>query len=586
MPVSATPTAPTKLVVDFAVEIKTRDGVRLIADVYRPAGDDKWPVILQRNPYGRTDEGMGSMVIVDPAWLARQGYAVIVQDTRGRGESDGVWEGFHQDTDDGYDTVEWAASQPWSTGDVGMYGSSGMGITTYKAIAARPPSLRAAVAFISGPDLEVKSSGGLLQVSFMTWYALMMAIDTAKRLDSPSATADLIGRILNGMGNLQQAWETLPLNSIDGLDDSAVTPHWEEWLSDATESPLHKGVTLSKDPDVGDVALLQIGGYRDFIGPAQFALAEDLEDNPKHRFIAGPWTHRGPYSGATGARELPDTSTPAGPLGWGPLLAAWFDIHLRGGDGSAYPLGLAWLTGEPVRYYIEGQDTWAEAPSWPPASTARALHLTSQGDARSASGNGHLLLTGDGADSGADTFHADPHDPFPTCGGALGAPFQGPDGIQDQRAVDGRQDVLVYTSETLQNPLTVVGTSTVVLHLDSTAPDADILVTLVDVEPDGFAYNVSEGGLRTRYREGGTDSWLTPGTPTEITVQLHDTAHTFEPGHKIRIMIAGANFPQFSRNLHTKTVPELGSLDEAIAADHTVHHGKLTPSRLIVNEAS
>lgn len=580
------PDPPTTLVVDFNVEMQTRDGVTLRADVYRPSVPGAWPAIVQRNPYDRSDAGMGSMRIVDPAWLARQGFAVIVQDTRGRAGSDGDWEGFHQDVEDGYDCIEWVAQQPWCNGEVGMYGTSGMGITTYKAIASQPPHLKAAIAFVSAPDLDTRSPGGPMQVSFMTWYGLAMGLVTAQRLPDQALAGALTQKILASMATLSASWDTLPLTEVDGISDPSATPHWHDWVAlepgDARRTP---GASLSKNPTLGDVALLQVGGYRDFIGAGQFALAEAQGSNPHHHMIAGPWTHRGVYSGATGARELPETSSPAGPLGWGPVLAAWFDIHLRGGDGSAFPLGLAWLTGDPIRYYIEGENRWASAPSWPPVGQTREWLLTSDGDARSASGNGRLVTAGTTVNGdGSDTFSADPHDPFPTCGGALGAPFQGPDGIQDQRAVDHRQDVLIYTSEPLESPITVAGAPELLIHLESTAPDADIHVKLVDVEPDGFAYNVAEGVQRTRYRDGGQRSWLTPGTPTEIRVRLHDTAHTFRPGHRVRVMIAGADYPQFSRNLHTTTVPELGTLAEAVAADHTVHHGPARPSRLIVRE--
>lgn len=579
---SAETAPPTKFVVDFAVETRMRDEVRLMADVYRPAGEGRWPVIIQRNPYDRTDAGMGSMVIVDPAWLARQGFAVVIQDTRGRGESDGDWDVYREDVDDGYDTVEWAASQPWSNGSVGIYGSSGMGVTTYKAVAARPPHLKAAVAIVSGPDLEVRSPGGPFELSFMTWYGLAMAVDIAKRLKDPAAGGALIKSVLTGMGRLPEIWNSLPLNEIDGISDPDVVPYWNEWVRTERGDPdWYRGASLSRDPSPGDVALLQIGGYRDFIGAGMFKVAQALAGNPKHRFIAGPWTHRGVYSGATGARELPETSSPAGPVGWGPVLAAWFDIHLRGGDGSGYPLGMPWLQGDPVRYYIEGRNEWANTPSWPPPGVTREWLLTSDGDARSSAGNGSLS-TGAPTAAGSDTFRADPHDPFPTCGGSLGLPFQGPDGIQDQRAVDGRSDLLVYTSEPLDSAVTIAGAPELVLHVDSSAPDADLHAKIVDVEPDGFAYNISEGALRARYREGGNDAWLTPGTPQELRVPLHDTAYTFRPGHRIRVMVSGANFPHFSRNLHTRTIPELGTLDEAVAADLTVRHGAEFPSRLVL----
>jgi uncharacterized protein len=162
----------------------------------------------------------------------------------------------------------------------------------------------------------------------------------------------------------------------------------------------------------------------------------------------------------------------------------------------------------------------------------------------------------------------------------MSAPPLGPDGIQDQRVLNHRDDVLVYTGEPLDAPVAIAGVARVVVHLESSAPDADVCVTLVDVEPDGYAVPVAEGAIRTRYRHGGAADWLVPDEPVEVRVPLHDTAHTFRAGHRVRLQIAGASWPRRSRNLHTTTVPELGTLDEAVVARHTVHHDGARPSRL------
>ncbi|MBW0105945.1 CocE/NonD family hydrolase, partial [Pseudonocardia sp. KRD291] len=247
---------------------------------------------------------------------------------------------------------------------------------------------------------------------------------------------------------------------------------------------------------------------------------------------------------------------------------------------------------EPVRYHVGGENRWASAASWPPPGRGTAWLLGSGGDARSASGDGSLhpatgVTQGPGAQgpgAASDTVRADPHDPFPTCGGAFPAAALGPDGIQDQRAVDHRADVLVYTSPTLAEPVSVAGVPRLELALSSTAPDADVCVTLVDVEPDGFALPVAEGAVRTRYRLGGTADWLAPGEPVTVQVALHDTAHTFRAGHRIRVHVAGACYPRRSRNLHTRTVPELGTAGEAVVAEHTVHHDPSQPSRLVLPE--
>lgn len=580
-------TIARRMVIDLGIRIEMRDGVGLIADVYRPAEDGKWPVILLRCPYDRQDPGMGSLVIVDPAWLARHGFAVVVQDVRGRGESEGEFDIGNQEIDDGYDTIEWAATQPWSTGAVGIYGSSYMGFTAYQAAGCGSPHLKAAVAIMGSPrDLTIRQDGGVFQACFYTWYTYLTELMTVSRKDlDPAIKGDLMGRMIAKLMDPVAASATLPLSELDVISDEELAPSWKVWLREPNTGTILRKPGVGSHLRLGDAALLHISGYRDFQSNQAFELATNLAPNPLHRFIAGPWTHRGPYSGSTGAKEFPGTSTPAGPLGWGPLLAAWFDIHLRGGTGADFPLGMAWLQGDPVRYYVEGEDRWAEAPSWPPAAVPREWELTSSGQACSAHGDGILLAPGTTAQTvGHDSFVADPHNPFPSCGGAMGIPEEGPEGVQDQRAVDYREDVLVYTSEVLNAPVSIVGTPQLVLQFSTNVPDADICVTLVDVDPLGFAGNVAFGAQRTRYREGSTSDWLEPGKVEEITVTLHNTAHVFKAGHRIRMMIAGASYPRLGRNLHTRTVPEMGTMAEAVTAVHAVHTGPILRSRLVLNE--
>jgi len=575
-----------RMIVDIGVEVPMRDGVNLAADVYRPSEEGQWPTLLLRLPYDRSDPLMGSQRLVDPAWLARQGFAVVVQDTRGCGESEGDFNIIYQEVNDGYDTVEWAAAQPWSTGKVGIYGPSYMGITSYQAVASQPPHLCAAVAFIgSTKSLADRPNGDAFELSFYSWFACAMTMGQIAKSDlDPAIKADLQGRLMAQITNPDGLSKTLPVSSIDVISDKSLAPLWHEMLEEPGTREI-RGPLMGYEPKIGNVALLHVCGYRDFVADHAFKLASTFPSGERHRFIATPFAHRGPYTGFTGARELPETSSPSGPLGWAPLIAAWFDIHLRGGTGEAYPTAQPWLQGDPVRYYLEGENRWENAKNWPPETTAREWHLASDGDARSSPGNGRILAPGETASQeGADQFTADPMNPFPTCGGPLGIPTQGQEAIQDQRLVDGRDDVLVYTSDVLTEPVKIAGHQQLALQFSSSAPDADICVTLVDVEPEGFAYNVCDGVQRCRYRNGGTTDWLEAGKTQEVTVTLHPTAHVFKPGHRIRVMIAGANFPRFSRNLHTKTVPEFATAEEAVAADHKVHHGPSVHSRLILNQ--
>ncbi|WP_370935349.1 CocE/NonD family hydrolase [Amycolatopsis sp. cg13] len=557
--------------IDAGVQMTTRDGVTLVGDLYRPAADGRWPVLLHRTPYDRTGVFRVSGLVADPVWLARQGFAVLVQDSRGRFGSGGEFDFITQEYNDSSDTIDWAAEQPWSDGNVGIYGSSYLGMTVLQAVAARNPRLKAAVGMIGTADMRhTARPGGLFELGFLTLYALGMAAEGLDHTSLSPAERDQVRKQLEkAFADRRAAVSQLPLTSLAPLDDGRVAPSWADWLR-SPHDPFWDRPTLLTEPERVDIPFLQISGYRDFTSPTQFRLATRLAGNEKASLIAGPWTHAGTYSafGDVGARVLPNAA--AGVPTWSPVLASFFDRHLRGGDGSDFPAAEPYLSGR-VSYFVGGSNTWANAPAWPPASTVEEWALSSDG-----------LLTTEGS-HGSDTFTADPRDPFPTHGGVIafeGDPAAAPGGIQDQRAVDGREDVLRYTSAPLTEDVTIAGQAEMIAYVTSTAPDADICVTLVDVEPDGFALNVAEGAQRARYRNGGDTDWLAAEEPSRVIVTLHDVAHRFARGHRIRVQIAGFSFPRFSRNLHTRTVPEFGTLDEAVVAQHTLHHNENYPSAL------
>ncbi|MBN9100725.1 MULTISPECIES: CocE/NonD family hydrolase [unclassified Pseudonocardia] len=520
------------LVIDVDVRMTTRDGVSLAADVYRPAGGGPFPALLHRTPYDRTDPTLVSAIVADPVSLARQGYAVVVQDVRGRFGSGGEFAFFHQEQADGFDAVEWAAAQPWCDGRVGIYGSSYHAMTTYQAIAAQPPHLRAAVAMIGATDLRATTHpGGLFELGFLALYGLGQSVEAVRRLDAPAEEkAARLGRIGAAFADPHATVSALPVRDL--MD----TAFWADWIDGPEGAP-----TLRDRPDLVDVPLLQVVAFRDFMAPTML----ELGAGPDRRLVVGPWAHSGTYTGHVGSRTYPGATGGVGT--WGPVIAGWFDRHLRGRtELTLTPATRRLLDGPPVTYYVTGENRWAAADTWPPPGSTVTLPLAA----------GH--------------YRSDPADPFPTCGGASSGAALGPDGVQDRRAVEARDDVLLWTSEPLDAPLHVAGPVRLVVHLESTAPDVDVCVHLVDVEPDGFAAGISEGALRVRtVREG----WLEPGEVVELTVALHDTAHTFRAGHRVRVEVAGANFPRLSRNLHTREVPEHGT--EMVVAEQTVHGGRL-----------
>ncbi|MFE9577216.1 CocE/NonD family hydrolase [Nocardia sp. NPDC006044] len=574
--------------IDADIQMTTRDGVTLTGDLYRPADDGRWPVLLHRTPYDRKDSYRVSGIVADPLWLARQGFAVLVQDTRGRFDSGGEFDFIIQEYNDSSDAIDWAATQSWSDGNVGIYGSSYLGMAVLQAVAARNPRLKAAVAMVATADMHhTARPGGLFELGFLTTYGLVLCREGLDHTSLNPVEQEHVRKLLGeAFADPRATVSRLPLTGISPLDDERVAPFWTDWLR-SPHDPFWDRPTLLTEPERVTIPFLQVTGYQDFTSPTQFRLATRLAGNDNARLVAGPWNHFGAYSppGQVGARVLAGAT--AGVPTWNPVLAAFFDRHLRGGDGSAYPTADRYLSGPGrVTYFVGGADTWAHAPAWPPATAVEEWPLGSGGDARTATDDGKLISPGaeqDSGTAGSDTFTADPHDPFPTHGGAItveGDPAAVPQGIQDQRAVDGRADVLVYTSEPLTEDVTIAGQPELIAFLSSTAPDADVCVTLVDVEPGGFARNVADGAQRARYRNGGDTDWLDAGDPSRVTVTLNDVAHRFRPGHRIRVQIAGFSFPRYSRNLHTRTVPEFGTLDEAVTARHTVHHGPATRSAL------
>ena len=529
------------------VDVPMRDGVALHAELYLPPGPGPHPTLVHRTAYGTRTAAMVAQLVADPAVLAAHGYAVLVQDVRGRFASEGEWEPFVGEADDGYDTVEWAAAQPWSTGRVGVYGSSYMGIATYQAVRADPPHLAAAAVWVAGcdPDHGLLRTGGALELGFLTGWNLANARDTVRRegVDLESRTALLDAAEADPWSVVR----SLPLLDHPAL---ALSPALRAQVHHEPGDPRWRSVTLA--PDQVRVPLLQVVGLRDWMAPSMLTLFRALQDpDGPHRLVAGPWTHHSAYAGPTGERDLTGLA-PGGPTAHTPTLLTFFDQHLRDRLPDADPV---------VRYYSTGDDTWHAASCWPPAGTTTRTWFT---------GPEGALLDAETTTGGVDELVHDPCDPVPTIGGSCCHLALGPSGIVDHAAVARRPDVLTWTGPPLAEPLRLAGGVTLELELTSTAEDADVVVFLVDVHPDGYAEPVTDGVLRTRYRLGGTQDWLVPGEPNPLVVRLADAAHTVATGHRLRVELAGSSFPRFARNPGTRVLPELATAADMVTAVHRV----------------
>ncbi len=572
------------VLVERDVMVRMRDGVKLATDVYRPADGGPWPVLLERTPYSKSFAWFTAGLIVNPLVAVERGYAVVVQDTRGRHASQGPFEPFVHEADDGYDAVEWAAAQPWSTGDVGVFGSSYLGVTALQAALAAPPHLKAAVSYLTGANYHDgwAYSGGAFELSFNLWWTSFLAWDTFTRTRLKTRERDAT---LAALAEVASDWETaahhLPLSDLPAF--RKVAPYWREWLEHPSYDAFWKRIDQTAKAGRLKAPLLQVAGWYDNFCRGHLDLHAAMQGargraRSRSRLVIGPWDHEAYLSvrpTSSGSREFGPAAV-GGVTLMADLVLGWFDQWLKG-EGSSAASDAA-----PVRYFVMGEDRWAGALTWPPKHRATPWYLRSGGRANSRRGDGALSADKPGPEP-PDSFLYDPADPVPSVGGRTLAPVFGPGGIQDQSDVELRDDVLVYTSPLLTAPVSIAGPVTAVLHVSSSAPDTDVTAKLVDVQPDGFCANVAEGIIRARYREGpGRERLLTPGEDAELTVDLWHVAHMFRTGHAIRLEVSSSNFPRFDRNLNCATSPGQAGPDEMQVAIQQVLHDPGHLSRLVL----
>jgi uncharacterized protein len=530
------------------VKAPMRDGVRLAANVFLPGELGRYPAILQRTPYGKGD-GISEN---DQAFVAR-GYAMVVQDVRGRYESEGVFEPLTQEGQDGDDTINWIARQSWSNGVVGMTGGSYRGIVQWKAALRNNPHLKAIFPIVSGWDDyrdRFYSTGGAMKLgNRLLWIA--------ENLKLPEYKPDFARYVLQ-----------LPVRSADLAAAGQTTALFQKAVEHPAYDSFWKSVATRER--IGDIRIpvFSVGGWYDnFVESDLDAFAATHSTSPANRILIGPWAHNMSYK-LPGADFGADSQTPIRAL-----QLAWFDRWLKGivGEGSA---------AAPVRVFVMGANRWREEGEWPPAGAKPVTwYIDSRGRANSLKGDGRLKQ-GKPKRSAPDSFVFDPYDATPTIGGAVCCnPNVFPWGPMDQRMVEARSDVLVYTSPPLRQALEVVGPVRVTLYVSTGQRDADFTAKLVDVFPDGRARNLTDGILRLRYRNSiERPESAVPGEVYRISIDAGVTANAFLKGHRIRLEIAGGNFPRFDRNAGDGGAN--GSAVKLLKNRQMVYHDKDRPSDL------
>ncbi|MDB5082513.1 MAG: CocE/NonD family hydrolase [Chloroflexi bacterium] len=573
--------------VEFDVPATMRDGTVLRANIFRPAAEGTYPVALTRTPYGKDFASVTP--ILDAVRLAQAGYIVIIQDVRGRMKSDGEWSVFRNEANDGYDTVEWAAALPGSSGNVGMYGASYFGFTQWVTAIEAPPSLKAIFPMITWADSRdgVVWRGGALEFGLMGfWQISTIALDVLlKRYnDAPSAQLyQAIGALVIEIDRLRtEGYYSLPLKDFKPLKKLDLAP---ELFEEIVNKPYDREYNRPFSPQEGysrvQVPSYNVGGWYDIFtnGTLQaFRAMREIGATPEARqakLLMGPWSHVG-YTNVIGEQDFGFGASTAFinlQTDLTGLTQRWFDYWLKGIDNG--------ITGEPpVKIFVMGENVWRDEQEWPLARTQYTpYYLHSGGSANSLTGNGYLSPEKPGAET-ADQYTYDPSNPVTTRGGGLLMNQLFKPGVADQQGRERRQDVLVYTTEPLDHALEVTGPVEVRLWAASDAPDTDFVATLVDVHPDGFAQNLVDGIIRARYRNGDRPELLEPGQPYEFTINLWSTSNVFKAGHRIRLDITSSNFPRWDRNPNTGE--EIGSSAEMRPARQTIFHDAGHPSSVVL----
>lgn len=572
------------IVVQKNLFVPMRDGVTLATDVYRPASGGPFPTLVARLPYNKDLLSVLVLLMPDPIRLAEAGYAVVVQDCRGCYRSGGELAPFFQEGPDGVDTLRWAAAQPWSNGAVGMLGGSYLGAAQWLAAAERPVAVHALAPFITSDQFHTPWTyqGGALQLGFTLFWALgyFALPELNRRLDRRAATLAEVGAAVKALGRIDELYRRMPLVAAPEL---AAAPFYRDWLLHPDPGDEYwRAVTPATLYERITAPALNIGGWYDIFLAGTLASYRGMRDrggNEEARrpaLIVGPWSH-GVWHGAFPERDFgPLAGVDAADIAGAQIR--WFDYWLKGEENG--------LEGDrPVKIFVMGADRWCEEDDWPlPDTQYRRLYLRGGGSANTLHGDGALSWEPPG-DEPPDRYAYDPRDPVPTCGGATlmpGALAAVNGGPRDQRAVEARPDVLVYTTPPLERPVEVTGPVRLTLFVASSARDTDFTGKLLDVFPGGRALLLADGILRARYRDAATARLLEPGAVYELSIDLVATANLFKAGHRIRLEVSSSNFPRFDRNTNTGGTIATESEAACIVAVNRVFHDHSRPSHLVL----
>jgi hypothetical protein len=548
-----TPNLYSRVLVQKNVAIPMRDGVRLYADIYKPETEGKFPVVLIRMPYGKS-EFYCYMPAVGKYW-AKKGYACVIQDVRGKWASEGKWEPFFNEANDGYDTLDWVAAQPWCDGNIGMTGESYYGYTQWAVAALNHPNLKCIAPGDTAANIYgvwVYAGGQALCMQTLGMWVIMMN-----------------SRTYRNYFRLNQ-WH-LPLISID--DGAGLRcESYKDWIKHPTRDDYWNRINLDHKYSAVKIPVLNWGGWYDVFLKATIddwtgltVKAESDAVRRRHRLLIAPTDHETTplFTGRIGRLNV-------GKQVLYDRIQRFFDFWLKGVQNG--------LPDEPqVEMFVMGENKWRHENEWPPKRVQYVkYYLHSHSSAATLHGDGTLNTTIPGKEP-VDTYIYDPENPVIV---ALKTDlWRLAKYMKNRTEVETRRDVLVYTSSVTEADLEITGPIIMTLYAGSSARDTDFTATLVDVFPDGYAQMIQEGIVRARHRDmSRPPSLIEPGTTYEYKIDLWATSYILKSGHRIRVEISSSNFNRYDRNLNSEG--EFGSGSKIVKATQTISHDADYPSHI------
>ncbi|MEO8764531.1 MAG: CocE/NonD family hydrolase [Ginsengibacter sp.] len=533
---------------ETGVKVAMRDGVRLSTNIFRPDSIGKFPVLLLRTPYGKNEKGRQGEY-----FYAQRGYVVVIQDARGRYDSEGIFDAFQAEANDGFDTQEWIGRQAWCNGSIGTFGSSYEGFTQWLPAAKQSRYLKTMFTSKTFSNLykEVYKGGAFRILRFCPWSFGMTRQKNVEPSFIPNIE-DSLYRLIPLAGQDQVLGWKIPF-----LKDWLSHPQYDEYWSR----------TSVKDYRSIKASVFNMGGWFDsflsgtldnFIHMTDAGIETGIRS--RQRLVMGPWIH-GNEDRKTGDLDFGEEAA----IESRELELRWFESQLKGIDNGI-------LKEPPVKIFVMGANKWRDENEWPLARTKyKKFYFYSKGHANTLIGNGSLD-TLHPATGTTDQYVYDPNNPVPTSGNLQPV---------DQRKIEERKDVLVFSTGVLKKDIEVTGPVTVTLYAASTATNTDFTAKLVDVYPDGRAIGIREGIIRASFRNSDSAPLnIEPGKVYEYHIDLWSTSNLFKAGHKIRVEISSSDFPMFDRNLNVPGIPALSA--QVIKAIQTIYHDKIYPSCIIL----